>query len=191
MTVSRVISLVSSLVFGAAAVCWTAAGETSNPRLAARELPPEILNECVAAACADDVEYRSSWIGRTPQGDLFSVGRVGCASGNCASWLVEKGESAAHTLLELNGSFTLHRSIGRYPLVELRARSDEEGTVYSRFEWISERYVRTSTHRIYAVDGIECGTREECRAAAERALKAHQVDRALRIWQRVHGVSWI
>lgn len=191
MTVARVMSLVSSLLFAAAAFCWTAAGETSNPQLATRELPLEILNECTVATCADDVEYRSRWVGRTPEGDLFSVGRAGCTPDNCTSWLVEKGMSATRTLLELNGSFTLRRSADRYPVVELRARSDEEGAVYSRFEWSGERYARTSTRRVYEVDGVECGTREECRTAAERALKAHQVDRALRIWQRVHGVSWI
>lgn len=191
MTVSRVTSLVSSLLFGAAAFCWTVAGETSDPQLAARELPLEILNDCAAATCADEIEYRSRWIGRTPQGDLFSVGRAGCAPANCTSWLVEKGVSATRTLLELNGSFTLERSASRYPVVQLRTRSNEEGTMYFRFEWSGERYARTGARRVYEVNGVECGTREECHSAAERALKAHQVDRALRIWQRVDGVSWI
>ena len=184
-------SLVSSLLFGAAAFCWTVASETSNPQLATRELPLEILNACAVATCVEEVEYRSRWIGRSPQGDLFSVIRSGCAPGHCTSWLVEKGPSAVRTLLELNGAFTLRRGVGRYPVVELRTRSDEEGILYFRFEWNGEQYARTSARRVYEINGVECGTREECRGAAESALKAHQVDRALRIWQRVYGVSWI
>jgi len=191
MTVTRAMSLVSSLVFGTAVFCWTAAGETSDPQLAERELPLEILNECAATACSSDVEYRSRWVGRTSEGDLYIVGRAGCAPGKCSYWLVEKGAVAAQALLELNGPFTLHRVAGRYPVVELRTRPDEDGTVYLRFEWNGERYARTDSRRVYEVNGVECGTREECRSAAEHALKAHQVDRALRIWQRVYGVSWI
>jgi hypothetical protein len=41
------------------------------------------------------------------------------------------------------------------------------------------------------VDGVECGTREECRRAASEAIAQKQVDRAVRIWENVGGVSWI
>ena len=51
--------------------------------------------------------------------------------------------------------------------------------------------MRTSTRRMYEVNGVECGTLEECDNVARRALQAQHVDRAQRIWQQVHGVSWI
>ncbi len=190
MTGSRTMSLVSSLLFGLAAFCWTVAGETSNPQLSSSELPSDVLDNCTGT-CAEEVEYRSRWVGRTAQGDLFVVGRSGCTPANCTYWLVEKGVSSVNMLLELNGAFTLHPFAGRYPAVDVRTRSEEEGVTYLRFEWNGEKYNRTATRRVYEVNGVECGTREECRAAAEHALKAHQVDRALRIWQRVDGVSWI
>jgi hypothetical protein len=41
------------------------------------------------------------------------------------------------------------------------------------------------------VDGVECGTREECRRSASEAIAQKQVDRAVRIWENIGGVSWI
>src|SRR6185436_12953527 len=123
--------------------------------------------------------------------DLFIVGRAGCAANHCSNWLVEKGKTPARVLLELDGAFTLQRLAEGYPVVEIRTRSDEQGITYRHFEWNNEEYTRTSVRRVYEVNGVECGTRDECAAAAERAFKAKKVDRALRIWHRVYGVSWI
>lgn len=190
MTGSRKISLFSSLLLGAAAFVWTSAGETSNPSLATRELPADILNECTSAECMERAEYRSRWVGYTAQGNLFVVGRAACAPGLCSHWLVEKGNGLVQVLLELDGSFALKRLTGRYPVVDLRTRSDDS-IMQVRFEWNGEQYARTDARKVYAVNGVECGTREECSVAAQRALKAEQVDKALRIWQQVHGVSWI
>ncbi len=184
------LSLIAKLL-GAVAFCWTIAGETSNPQLATRDLPSEVLNQCATADCTDDAEYRSHWVGRTAQGSLFVVGRAGCAPSRCSYWLVEKGAAAARTLLELDGSFTLHRTAGRYPVIDVRTRSDDDGITHLRFEWNGEAYARTAKDRIYEVNGVECGTRDECDQVAQRALKAQKVDRALRIWQQVHGISWI
>jgi len=191
MTGSRFTSLLSSLLFSAIAFCWTAAGETAAPQLATSELPADILNnDCADSPCAE-VDYRTNGGGHTAQGELFVVGRAGGAPGSCTHWLVEKGAVPVRMLLELDGSFALQRSAGRYPSVEVRTRSDDKGIVYARFEWTGQQYTRTSARRVYEVNGVECGTRDECGAAAERALKGQKVDRALRIWQRVYGVSWI
>src|ERR1043165_9481928 len=89
MAGSRVTSLLSSLLFSAVTVCWTAAGETAVPQLATSELPADILNnDCADSPCAD-VDYRTNWVGHTSHGDLFVVGRSGCAPGRCTHWLVE------------------------------------------------------------------------------------------------------
>jgi len=184
-------SLVASLLLGGVTFCWTVAGATYTPELAATELPADILNsDCADKLCAE-IEYRTSWVGHTAKGDLFVVGRVGCAPGSCIHWLVEKGAEPARLLLELDGAFALQRLAGRYPAVEVRTRSDDKGIVYARFEWTGQQYTRISLRHVFEVNGVECGTREECAAAAERALKSQKVDRAVRIWQRVYGVSWI
>ena len=62
---------------------------------------------------------------------------------------------------------------------------------YSRYEWTGNTYTRTASRLVYNVDGVECGTREECNDAAREALKQHQVDRAVKILENVNGVSWI
>jgi hypothetical protein len=187
----RILPLVLSPLLAAALFCWTLVGETSNPSLSARDLPRDILNGCDAVGCVQD-EFRSNWIGRTQDGDLFVVGRRACAPDECPSWLVVKRPSGTQSLLELRGSYHLHRSSGHYPAVELHTRSaDEDDLLRVRFEWNGSAYARTSTQRVYEVNGVECGTRQECHAVAERAFRAQQTDRALRIWQKVHGVSWI
>ena len=188
----RILPLVSSPVLGAALFCWTLVGETSLPMLPANELPRDVLNGCDAAACETKDEFRSNWVGRTQDGDLFIVGRSVCTPDDCPYWLVLKRQSGAQSLLELRGSYHLHRTSGHYPSVELRTRGVEEDELLRvRFEWNGSHYARTSTQRVYEVNGVECGTRDECHTVAERAFRARQTDRALRIWQKVHGVSWI
>jgi len=191
MNGSHKFSLMSSLLVGAAVLGWTAAGETSNPLLSTRELPREILNECGPAACTAEHEFRVNWVGRTPRGNLYVVARSVCVPGSCTNWLVEKGEGAARTLLDLPGTFRFHRVTGRYPAVDLQVRQHDDGMLRERFEWNGREYARTLSQPVYEVAGVECGTRDECHASAERAYGTQNVDRALRIWQQVHGVSWI
>lgn len=192
MAGSRKLSLMWSPVLGTALFCWTLVGETSLPTLSALELPRDVLNGCDAPTCESKDEFRSHWVGRTHDGDLFVVGRSVCLPDDCPHWLVVKRQSGTQSLLELRGSYRLHRTSGHYPTVELRTRGgDEEDALRVRFEWNGSYYTRTSLQRVYEVNGVECGTRDECHAVAERALRTHQTDRALRIWQKVHGVSWI
>ncbi len=190
MTTARTTTKLCAFLLGTAAFLWTAAGETSNPQLARRELPRDIVGDCTPA-CSDDTEYNARWVGRTPHGDLFVVGVAHCSARSCDYWLVEKDKVAVRTLLELKGAFVLRRGGGRYPAVELRTRSEDDGVLSLRYEWDGRQYTRTVAQQLYEVNGVECGTREQCRAAAEHALKNENVDQALRIWQRVDGVNWI
>jgi hypothetical protein len=51
--------------------------------------------------------------------------------------------------------------------------------------------VRAESRLVYRVDGVECGEPDQCAAAAREALRRDEVERALKIYERVHGVSWI
>jgi hypothetical protein len=188
---TRVNLLLASLLLAVVALGWTRAGETSNPLLPANALPRDILGECGPAACSAEHEFRAHWVGRTASGNLFVVSRSVCEPGHCSNWLVEQGEGRARTLLELPGTFRFHRLSGRYPVVELQLRKLDDSVLRVRFEWDGREYARTQAQPIFEVAGIECGTREECHASAQRAYQAQELDRALRIWQQVHGVSWI
>jgi hypothetical protein len=174
---------------------WTAAGETSDPLLFARELPLEVVTDCTlsadVASCQGGDEPVSRWVGRTARGDLFLVTLPHCPGNGCRGWLVEKTETGAATLLSLTGHFGLRRGARGYPAVEVRTELSELHSAYASFEWTGERYVRTSSRLVYRVNGRECGTREECQATAAQALDKRQTDEAVRIWERVHGVSWI
>jgi hypothetical protein len=178
---SRWVTVIASLVLASAALGWTPAGRTSGAQLDVRDLPFE----------ADGAHYRSQWVGGTPAGELFLVTRTDCARPTCSSWLMEKAASKAHVLLELDGSLRLQRVTGTYPVVEQRTRADDVSVLLMRYEWNGHQYARTFAQQVYQVNGFECGTRDECRTAAERALAARKVDRAVRIWQKVYGVSWI
>jgi hypothetical protein len=190
MKTVRTASVLSSLLLGAALFGWTAAGETSNPGLATDELPRELANGCTPAPCAGIPAFHANWVGRTVRGHLFVVDRPGCASAGCSSWLIEKHDSGVRALLELPGAFRFHRVTGRYPTVEFDTHTHERA-LRLRYEWNGSAYTRTLAQPLYRVNGFDCGTREECRHSAARALKDNDVDRAQQIWQQVDGVAWI
>lgn len=188
--------IIANLTF--AALLWTGAGESSNPLLASFELPLDVLNDCAAVttggarASCTDADYRTQWVNRTPRGHLFLVERgAACEDESCHAWLVEKDASGTRTLLQINGEYRMERAAGSYPSVQTRAELASSYTSYNRFEWSNERYARTETRLMHRIDGFECGNETECRAAAEEALSHDQADRAVRIWQQVHGVDWI
>jgi hypothetical protein len=187
-------TLTLASVLAATSAVWTAPGETSDPLLSARELPLEILEVCApqAAACLEAREFSSRWIGRTPDGNLFLVLHTPCEeAGACRAWVVEKTARGASTLLALSGEYRLSRGSGAFPAIQLRTVLNESQNHHARYEWRDSRYVRTDSRVVYRIDGAECGTRDECREAAREAMRRQQVDRAVKIWERVHGVSWI
>jgi len=188
-----------AMTFAAAAALWTAAGETSDPVLNSNELPADIATSaCNPPMVSDEVwacqvqDYANRWIGKTARGDLFVVlGSFCAADDGCRAWLVEKSGTGVTTLLAMNGKFHLRRGANAYPVVETHTEISALNNAYNRFEWNGAAYARTDSQLLYKVDGNECGTREECSNVARKALQHEDIDRAVKIWENVHGVSWI
>jgi hypothetical protein len=190
----KALTLFSTLIAGIVTLVWTGAGETSDPTLTARELPAGIVNPCTATApleACQAQEFNRRWVGRSSRGDLFVVTDDRCSGNGCRAWLVEKSDGFATTLLTFDRNFRLRQAPGAYPVIETYTELSSTQAAYGRFEWNGRGYTRTAERLIYRVDGTECGTSDECRAAAAAALKQQQVDRAVKIWENVHGVSWI
>lgn len=192
----KTLTLLSTLIVSFAAIVWTGAGETSDPDLAVREIPADIASGCAVSAVGEleachQPEFNRRWVGKTARGDLFVVTNELCAGRGCRAWLVEKADGSAITLLAFDKTFRLRQTAVGYPVIETYSELSATQGAYSRFEWTGATYARTASRLVYQVDGLECGTREECSSAAGQALKQHQVDRAVKIWESVHGVSWI
>lgn len=186
--------LMAGFVFAVAGFAWTSAGQSSDPLLDAAELPLEVWRDCHAPhVCVGGLDSR--WVGRsrTGGGDLFLVHFSGCplSQDGCRIYLIERQARITRLLLTLDGPFGVRLTGGRYPVFEVRRALDEIRSSIYRYEWRDGRYVRSAAQVVYRIGGEECGTRERCRAAAERALREGQIDRALQIWQQVDGLSWI
>jgi len=186
-----------SIVLAAGTGLWTVAAETYDPALTAVELPVEIVHSCAPSsgrasdACLEAREFDSHWVGRSRQGSIFIVMRPGCSGTTCRAWLVEKSGHGVRALLALNGQYHLSREHQVYPSVQVQAVLPDQRQQVSHYEWQGGRYVRTDTRVLYRVDGIECGTRQQCREAAQDAFRRQNIDRGVKIYERVHGVSWI
>jgi hypothetical protein len=192
----KALTLFSTLIAGFAALAWTGAGETSYPVLTDREIPADIAARCVASDAAGleachQPEFTRRWVGKTEHGDLFVVTNEWCTGSRCQAWLIQKAAGTVTTLLAFDRSFRLIGGMGSYPVIETYAELSSDQGAYSRFEWNGFAYARTSNRLVYSVDGKLCGTREECSVAAREALQHQRVDRAVKIWENVHGVSWI
>lgn len=182
-----------------AACLWTAAGESSAPILTASELPAEVRDDCAVAAvsantgavCSAEDNYTSRWVGHSAAGDLFVVVRTPCEGAGCRAWLVQRSGQVSRSLLAVTGEFRLQRTANAYPSVQERTELSDDYVRYSRFVWNGNDYVRADTRLVHTIGGLECGTAEECHDAARAALKKNDTDRAVRIWQHVHGVAWI
>ena len=192
----KALTLLNTLIVGFAASVWTGPGESSDPVLADREIPAEVASHCLSAltglsdAC-EASNFSRRWVAKTAKGDLFILTNERCQGRECRAWLVEKSGATAISLLGFDTRFRLREDKNGYPVIEsYTAFSTAEGA-YSRYEWNGGAYTRTASRLVYNVDGVECGTREECRHAASEAVTQKQVDRAVRIMERVGGVSWI
>lgn len=192
----KALTLLNTLIIGCAAIVWTGTGESSDPVLADREMPADIASTCALTqageigAC-DHASFDRRWVAKTIRGDLFIVTNERCTGSECRAWLVEKTEAAATTLLSFDATFRLREDKNGYPAIESYTGMSATEGAYSRYEWNGNAYARTASRLVYNVDGMECGTREECRHAANEAIAQKQVDRAVRIWENVGGVSWI
>ena len=192
----KALTLFSTLIAGFAAMAWTGAGESSDPVLTDREIPADIATHCAASDAGrlepcHQSEFTRRWVGRTGHGDLFVVTNESCIGDGCHAWLVQKGAGTVTTLLTFGKTFRVHADMGGYPVIETYTELSPDQGAYSRFEWNGSFYARTSSRLVYSVDGRQCGTREECNAAAREALRQQRVDRAVKIWENVQGVSWI
>ncbi|MBI3546023.1 MAG: hypothetical protein HY081_05440 [Gammaproteobacteria bacterium] len=188
----KALTLLSTLITGLGAVMWTGAGQTSDPSLSQRDLPADIASSCINAAC-QQTQFSRRWVSKTERGDLLVVTDERCVGNACRAWLVEKtaNTDSVITLLTFEKNFRLHPGASSYPAIETYAELSTSQGAYSRFEWNGAGYIRTTNRMVYRVDGAECGTSDECHSAASDALKQEHVDRAVKIWENVHGVSWI
>lgn len=182
--------IAASLVLG-----WTSVGESSDPVLAVDELPLEMLAQCATGApaqpdCRPGETLVSRWVGRSERGELFLTSAAGCVDAACRAWIFERSAQRVAMLLALEGQVSV-RADGDYPLVEARAPLFTGETITSRYRWNGQTYERTVAELRYRVDGVECGTAEQCQQAADAALEDERINRAVRIYERVHGVSWI
>ena len=179
-------------LLAAVALIWTAAGETSDPLLAAAELPSDVALRCDArtdsAGCAAALTHH--WLGRAAQGELFLVVHAGCRA-ECNAWLVQRSARGTRTLLALTGEFRLVRASGPYPAVQMRTAVSTTRVNYTHYVWDGRGYAPAETRDVYRVDGVECGTVAECDAAARAALARGQNERAVRIYEQVRGVGFI
>jgi hypothetical protein len=181
------------MALAVAALGWTGIGETSHPMLSATDLPANITNGCYnREVCHVEQDYMVHWLGKTPNGNLFLVMTNSCEETNkCDSWLVEKTRQQAATLLSLDGKYRLVKGSQPYPDVQLKKEISDTRIAYSYFEWQESSYVKTISKDIYRVDGVECGTAEECHQAALTAMQHQRAGEAIKIWETVHHVSWI
>lgn len=192
----KVLTLLNTLIVGLIATLWTGAGESSDPVLADAEMPTEITNNCLltaaeATAVCDARMLSRRWVAKTSRGDLFIVTNEHCTGHECRAWLVEKSADHAAALLGFEPSFRLRGEKHGYPVIESYAELSAIESEYHRYEWNGASYAKAASRQVYNVDGRECGTGAECRDAAHEAITQQHVDRAVRIWENVHGVSWI
>ena len=175
-----------------AALVWTGAGETSDPLLALTELPADVIADCrprpESSGC--ETALTPHWLGRAAQGELFLVARPGCAR-DCAAWLIQRSANGTRTLLAITGEFRLARVAGPYPAVQVRNEVSTAAVHYTRYVWNDDGYVPVETRRVYRVDGVECGSADQCDAAARAALAHGNSGRAVQIYEQVHGIGWI
>ena len=182
-----------ALVFAIVAFAWTEVGESSTPMLSAGELPVNIVSDCYSEEVCDvNQSYIIHWLNKTATGNLFLVIPSSCddASG-CGAWLVEKCRQHTLTLLTLDGMYRLNKSTNAYPDVEVKKEVSDTEIEYSRFSWQSGEYTKIVSKEVYRVDGVECGTEDECHATALKAINDQRMGQAVKILETVHNVSWI
>jgi len=132
------------------------------------------------------------WISRTNTGNLFLVMQADCQTPErCAAWFVERTARGYATRLNVEGQFRVIHSNKPIPDVQTWRALSESETEYTRYTWTIGAYVKTETRTAYRVDGVECGSALECYQAASKAHEQRNTGRALKIWEKVHNVSFI
>ncbi|HCU53528.1 MAG TPA: hypothetical protein DIC36_04345 [Gammaproteobacteria bacterium] len=179
-------------VLGTSLMGWTASNGTATPGTDSEASFPSFecvqKNNCTTA----DNQTHTHWLGRTPSGNLYLVTQSACTDANrCSSWFVERTARGMGATLNVEGRFQLVRDGQRVPDVQTWREVSDHEIVKTRYTWVSGTYRKAETRTVYRVDGVECGTASECNELATRAHQEHRTDKALRIWETVHKVSWI
>lgn len=174
-----------------AALFWTGQGESANPILSAMELPLNIVSDCRDDCAGNPRPFTIHWLGRTERGNLYVVTRARCEDDACGAWVVEKTRRGVGTLLSIEGRFKLvHRDLP-FPDVQVEKDLSEVEAAFARYEWRGGAYVLAEDKHIYRVDGVECGTADQCNQTALDAMRNRHAGHAVRIWETVHKISWI
>jgi hypothetical protein len=196
---NRISASYLTMTFALCTFAWTGTGESSNPQLLATELPLNIVQDCgTRDVCQGSPnEFISRWVSHVADGNLFMVRRASCSGDDCGAWLIEKTERGLITRLMVDKGFQMlvasggRDNLNSYPDIQAHRHVSENETTYTRYSWTGDRYVQTETRNVYRVGGVECGNREECYQAAMQAHREKHTDQALKIWESVHGLSWI
>jgi hypothetical protein len=189
--------ILATLATALPALFWTATGETSDPFLLDRDLPLEVVGQCLDNAadrdrgCTPESSYSKHWVGRAGDANLFLVRLVPCTDGACRAWLLAKTTRGVNVLLATNGELSISPGVGAFPAVQTFSDVSAGQSLVSRFDWNGHQYTRTDARLVYSVDGEECGSADQCHEVAQDAMNVRKIDKALRIWEQVHGVSWI
>ena len=177
----------------AVAALWTSSNEAISTapieaELAAAAEDCQSQDRCPAMAA----NILTHWISRTNSGNLYLVLQTNCQSSElCLAWFVERTARGTATRLNIEGQFRVLNSNKAIPDVQTwRAVSDNE-TEYTRYTWMGGAFIKAETRTAYRVDGVECGSALECYQIAHKAHAEHDTGRALKIWEKVHNVSWI
>lgn len=172
---------------------WTGNNEAVSLPALDGELVSDAGNCAASERCpAVAGNILTHWISRTHSGNLFLVLQTDCqAPERCASWFVERTARGTATRLNIEGQFRVLNSSKPIPDVQTwRTLSDSE-TEYTRYTWTAGAYIKVETRTAYRVDGVECGSALECYQTANKAHAERNTGRALKIWEKVHKVSWI
>jgi hypothetical protein len=188
-TTALVAGLLALLAFG-----WTDSDRARHvvaEAETAASLPEDLCNPPERCQMAQD-GYTTHWISRTGSGNLYLVLPTDCrASGHCGAWFVERTARGVATRLNLEGEFRVLNSGQPVPDVQVvRALSESEAEV-TRYTWKFSTFVASETRHVYRVDGEECGTALECYQKAQAAHQNRHTDKALKIWEKVHNLSFI
>lgn len=178
-------------VLGTSLMGWTASNGTANPGMDSNEASFPSF-ECVQSDTCTVADGQTRWLGRTPAGNLYLVIQASCADANrCRTLFVERTAHGTGATLDVEGRFQLVRNGKRVPDVQTWREISENEIVKTRYTWVAGTYRKAESRTIYRVDGVECGTAAECNDLATRAHQQQHTDRALRIWETVHKISWI
>jgi hypothetical protein len=185
--------VLTAVLLAVATLSWTENNQAINVASLETELTTGAEDCATSDRCpAVAGNILTHWISRTNSGNLFLVLQTDCQTPErCAAWFVERTARGTATRLNIEGQFRVLQSDKPIPDVQTWRALSETETEYTRYTWTAGAFVKTETHTAYRVDGVECGSALECYQVANKAHAEHNTGRALKIWEKVHNVSWI